>query len=178
MAGASTPPEALLNAALHLLAARSRGVGELRGRLRKKGFPAGEVSNCLVWLEERDLLDDHAFSRSLVRDRLNFSPRSPFLLRKELILKGIASTVAEAAVEAVMAEEEASEMELAKKVARSWVRKQGPSALQALLQDRFSEEREGARRRLYRFLVRRGFRGEAAKAGMDAGDDEARKSLG
>ena len=170
---AKRPSEELLNHALRLLAARSRGVEELRGRLLKKGFPTKEVADCLEWLEERDLLDDGAFSRSLVRDRLRFSPRGPAILKQELARKGIARTTAEEAVEAVLQDQKVSEGDLAETAARGWVRKQGRSTQKALVADRFSQERERARRRLYGFLGRRGFRGRAASRGMEAGEDEA-----
>ena len=177
MKSADTPSEALLNAALHLLAPRRRGIEELRGRLRKKGFEAGEVANCLVWLEERDLLDDNAFSRALVRDRLRFSPRSPGILKQELTSKGIPPSVAETAVQGTLEEVGVSEAELATRAAMAWIRKQGPGLLGEFLSDRFTPERERARRRLYGFLSRRGFRGEAAARGMEAGREEARKHL-
>lgn len=168
------PGEDLLNAALRLLAARMRGVEELRGRLLKKGFSAAEVSACLVRLEERDLLDDAAFARALVRDRLSFSPRGAGVLRQELARKGIARKTAEEAIEAVFQNQEVSEGELAEAASRGWVRKQGRSTQGALVAERFSEEREKARRRLYAFLGRRGFRGSAASRGMEAGEVEAR----
>jgi regulatory protein len=177
MTQADHPGEALLNAALHLLAARSRGVEEMRGRLRKKGFEAVEISNCLDWLLERDLLDDKAFSRALIRDRLNFSPRGAALLRQELSKKGIPRSVAEEAVESVFQEAGASESGLADRAARKWIRQQGPRILEELVQDQFSEARERARRRLYSYLARRGFRGEDARAGIDSGLNEARKRL-
>jgi regulatory protein len=177
MTQAETPGEALLNAALHLLAARSRGVEELRGRLRKKGFKTREVSNCLTWLQERGLLDDAEFSRALVRDRLNFSPRGASLLKQELSQKGISRSVAEEAVDSVFQEERASESGLADLAARKWIRQQGPRVLEELLQDCFSKERERARRRLYAYLARRGFRGEDVRGGIDSGLDEARKRL-
>ena len=37
---------------------------------------------------ERGYLDDAAFARAWIRDRIRFSPRSPFLLRRELAEKG------------------------------------------------------------------------------------------
>ena len=174
MTGTGTPSESLLNAALHLLAPRRRGVEELRGRLLKRGFPPTEVSQCLIWLEERDLLDDEAFALALARDRLRFSPRSPALLERELVLKGIASALARDAVHAAMEEEGVSDRELAGQAAGAWVRKQGASTRRALLQSRFTSDRERARRRLHAFLSRRGFRGEAARIGMEAGECEAR----
>jgi len=178
MTQAESPGDALLSAALHLLSARSRGVEELRGRLRKKGFGAVEVSNCLDWLLERDLLDDKAFSRALIRDRINFSPRGATLLRQELSKKGISRDVAEEAVESVFLEAGASDADLADQAARKWIRKQGHRVLEELVQDGFSVTREKARRRLFSYLVRRGFRGEDARMGIESGLDEARKRLG
>jgi SOS response regulatory protein OraA/RecX len=175
---AAAPPDTLLNAALRLLVSRPRAVQELRGRLRKKGFPAEEVDRCTTWLRDRGLLDDEAFSLGLVRDRLRFSPRSPNMLRKELTRRyGVAPPIAEAAVKKGMEEEGATEGRLAEEAARAWIRKQGPNGLRELLEDRFAPRRERARRRLYGFLIRRGFRGEAAKAGMEAGEVEARNLL-
>jgi regulatory protein len=172
------PSEPLLNAALGLLAVRIRGTEELRGRLLKKGFESREVSRCLRWLEERELLDDRAFARAFLRDRLRFSPRSPALLRQELTLKGIPRRMAEETTVEVFQEEEISEEELSRKAARRWVRKQSPATLDRLLGERFSPERERERRRLYGFLSRRGFRGDAARAGMEEGEEEARAIRG
>jgi len=171
------PEEGILNAALRLLAARRRGVEELRGRLLRKGFGREEVAGCLSWLEKRDLLDDEAFSRALIRDRLNFSPRGPSILRQELTRKGIARETADQVVEAVFEEEEISESDLAAGEARRWVRKQARSVHEALLGDRFTPSREKAWRRLYAYLGRRGFRGQSAILAIEAGLEEARKSL-
>jgi len=169
------PAEAPLNAALNLLSARSRGVEELRSRLSRKGFGAKEISECILWLKERDLLDDGAFARAFLRDRLRFSPRSPSRLRQELTQRGIASAVAREATEDVLEEEGVTELELSRTAARSWVRKQGAALLDRFLDEQFSPEREKARRRLYGFLSRRGFLGEAASEGMRAGEEEARR---
>jgi len=172
------PPEALLNAALRLLASRRRGVQELRDRLLRKGFSLEEVETCLSWLEERDLLDDVAFSEALVRDRLRFSPRSPAFLRRELARRGIAPEVAQAAVARILEEEDLSERRLARAAGRQWAAKQGPDTLVRLADREFTAaERVRVRRRLYGFLARKGFRGEAAKEGMEAAETEARKSF-
>jgi regulatory protein len=152
-------------------------VEELRGRLLKKGFKTREVADCLSWLQERELLDDAAFSRALVRDRLNFSPRGASLLKQELFKKGISPSVAEEAVNSVFQDESVSESGLADLAARKWIRQQGPRVLKELLQDGFSKERDRARRRLYAYLARRGFRGEDVGKGIDSGLDEARKRL-
>ncbi len=174
---APPPPEALLNAALRLLAARRRGVQELRDRLLRKGFSSEEVEPCLSWLEERELLDDVAFSEALVKDRLRFSPRSPAFLRRELARRGIAPEVAQGAVERILEEEDFSERGLARAAGTQWAVRQGPDTLAHLVDRELTPGRVRIRRRLHGFLARKGFRGEAAKAGMEAAETEARKSL-
>jgi SOS response regulatory protein OraA/RecX len=171
------PPEGLLDAALRLLATRQRGVEELRGRLLRKGFPADSVASCLTWLEHRGHLDDEAFSRALVRERIRLSPRGGSVIGAELIRRGISPALAREVVERVLKDEGITEASLAEEAARGWIRKQGPQSLTALLEDRFTSRRERARSRLYRLLSRRGFTGEAERAGMQAGEIEARKTL-
>ena len=78
-------------------------------------------------------------------------------------------------VGAVLREEGASSEGLSAKAARNWVRKQSPATRGELLGDRFSPERERARRRLHGFLARRGFVGDAARQGLEAGEKEARR---
>jgi regulatory protein len=175
--GYADPPEALLDAAFRLLASRQRGVEELRSRLLRKGFPAEHVASCLTWLEDRGHLDDEAFSRALVRERVKFSPRSASVMFTELTRKRINPAIAQEAVERVLEEEGVTETGLAEEAARGWIRRQGPQSLADLLEDRFTSGRERARARLYRLLSRRGFRGEAAKAGMQVGELEARKII-
>jgi SOS response regulatory protein OraA/RecX len=152
-------------------------VEELRGRLARKGFGAAEISNCLSWLQERELLDDTAFASALVRDRLALSPRGAAFLIQELSRRGISPSVAQAAVEDVFQQEEASEGSLAEAAGASWARKQGQGALQALTEGSPSPSRAKARRRLYAFLARRGFRGEAISRGLEAGMNEAHNIL-
>lgn len=168
------PPEPVLNAALRLLAKRQRGMEELRGRLLKKGFPPAPVDETLRWLEERDLLDDQAFSEALARDRLRFSPRSPAVLERELKRRGIAPAVAQGAVSRVMKEAGASEVGLAQEAARRWARAQGRRTRADLTAEPFTRERDRARRRLHGFLSRRGFTGATARAGLEAAIAEAR----
>ncbi|MFC1661970.1 regulatory protein RecX [Gemmatimonadota bacterium] len=171
--GPKRPHDELLDAALRLLSARRRSVRELRERLSEKGFSAGDVARCLDWLLDREYLNDKAFAQAFVRDRIRFSPRSSFLLQSELHRKGVEAKTTLEAVQGVFKEEGVSDPELCRALARSWVRKRGLEVRKALTAERFSPLRERARRRLQGFLARRGFRGEALTAGLDAGFEEA-----
>jgi regulatory protein len=168
------PREELLDAALRLLSARARSIRELRGRLAKKGFGGRDLSNCILWLEARGYLDDAAFARAFIRDRLRFSPRSRALLHRELRQKGVSSGVADEALTATLEEEGLQEEDLARDAARRWVGKQSPSTRKQLLGKRFSPPRERQRKRLYGYLARRGFLGDSARIGMEEGEKEAR----
>lgn len=168
-----SPSEAILKPALRLLTARARSVKELRERLLKKGFTTSDTSNCIRWLVNRDLLNDESFARSFTRDRLRFSPRSPFLLKREATTKGVATALAGDVVESVLQEEGVSADDLSARAAESWIRKQSTSTRKELLGDRFKPETEKARRRLHGFLARRGFAGDAAHRGLEAGRKKA-----
>jgi hypothetical protein len=78
-------------------------------------------------------------------------------------------------VDAVLQEEGLSADDLSAKAAESWIRKQSSSTRKELLGDRFTPAREKASRRLYGFLARRGFAGDAARRGMEAGEKRARE---
>ncbi|NNM06211.1 MAG: RecX family transcriptional regulator [Gemmatimonadetes bacterium] len=133
------------------------------------------MRHCLQWLEERDLLDDETFAQAHSRDRLRFSPRSPFLLKRELTKKGVRASLAVEVIERVFEEEGVGPVDLAVQAATGWVKRQSPRTRAALLAKRFSPEREKVRRRLYGFLARRGFKGDEARRGMEAGEEEARE---
>lgn len=165
-------PEAAREAALRLLAHRPRSEAELRRRLGRKGFADGAIDACIEALRDRGLVDDAAFADSWVRDRVRLRPRGPSRLVGELLRKGVSRQIADDAVERVFAEEEVTEAELAREAALAWLRKQGPRARRRLASGEY-DERERARRRLYGYLARRGFRGAAVGEAMDAATEAA-----
>ena len=169
-----SPRTAVLDAALRLLSVRSRSIREMKDRLEAKGFSGEEISVCIRSLQERGLLDDRAFAAAFVRDRVRLSPRSPYVLKRELRERGISPDLAEGVPFQVLEEEDLTETDLAVQVARAWVRKQAPKDGKALLSQRFSNERERARRRLMGFLARRGFNSDAARKGLEAAERAVR----
>lgn len=164
-------------AALSLLSVRARSRKELADRLRRKEFPPAVVRTCLDGLEAAGWIDDDAFARGLVRDRLRLRPRGPGRMAQELRSKGVDDSVAREAVDEVFDEESVSVPALALDVARGWLRRQGPAMREALLSDEWSDDREKARRRLHGFLARRGFTGAVARGALEAlraGEDRDR----
>jgi regulatory protein len=138
-----------LDAALRLLAYRPRSEAELRARLGRRGLPPGAIEEAMNHLLERGLLDDEAFARYWVEARQQSSPRSQRLLRRELLVKGIAVDTAREALAATNEDEAAHRA--AEKKARS---------LRNLDYSTF-------RRRLGQFLLRRGFPYDTARALID-----------
>lgn len=163
------------DAALSLLAHRARSRSELAGRLTRKGFPGAVVAPCLDRLEEEGLLDDDAFARAFVADRLRLRPRGRRGLVAELRRRGVAEAAARGAVDDVFRHEEADETSLAVDAALAWLRKQGEDVRRELAGEPFSHERERARRRLYGYLARRGFGGAALSRAMEVAGEAAER---
>jgi regulatory protein len=141
-------------AALTLLSFRTRTEAELRRRLAEKGFPDEVVCGCVRELVDRGLVSDTSFAESFLRDRLRFRPRGPQLLLHELRTRGVDVDVAKATLEEVMAREAVSETEMARQAASKWVPRRGDMPLRS-------------RRRLYSFLMRRGFSPDAIREVVD-----------
>ncbi len=72
------------HAALSLLNYRMRSGAELRKRLTEKGFNAATIENVMQKLEEKKFLDDAAFARAFIHDKINSRLLGPVLLRREL----------------------------------------------------------------------------------------------
>ncbi len=79
-----------LQIAGRLLARRPRSRAELAQRLQRRGFAAALVAALLDELQAQGWLDDAAFARQWVENRLAFRPRGRARLRAELRAKGVA----------------------------------------------------------------------------------------
>jgi regulatory protein len=160
-------------AALGLLAHRARTRQELARKLRTKGFSRDRIDACLGRLEEKGLLDDAAVAAAFVRDRLRHRPRGEARMVSELRSKGIDQAVATETITRVFADEEVDDATLAREAVSAWLARQG-AALHEALGNARSPDRDKARRRLYGYLARRGFRGDALTEAMDYGERLAR----
>jgi len=163
------------DAALNLLAQRPRGREELRRRLAGKGFAGSAVEACLVALESERLIDDGAFARSFVRDRLRLRPRGRRRLSQELREKGLDAETVDEAVSDVFSDQQVDDEALARDAALGWLARQGQEGRAALARTDRCPERERAARRLGGYLARRGFGGTAARAAVDAAAEAARE---
>ena len=146
------------HAALSLLSVRARARGELRDRLRRKGFGDAAIEHALAEVARLGFVDDAAFAESWVRDRLTLRPRGARALVHELGRKHVAADVARAAVARVMEAENVSDDELCRAAARRWVQTHPV---------RVGEDDARRERRLAGFLARRGYRPAAIRSAVD-----------
>ena len=157
--------ENIYASALNFLSYRPRSAREVEMRLRRKGYTPEQIESVMERLRRVGLVDDLAFARFWVENRMAFSPRGPRLLRSELRQKGIGADV----VEQVLAEREeereplfesdgaegdgggdeeaAPGSDLANALALARKRMRSLSGL----------EPQVAKRRLFAFLTRRGY---------------------
>ncbi len=129
--------------ALRLLIYRERSRKELKDRLAEKKYSSEAVSATIEKLERLDLLDDEKFARLWVNSRINFRPRSAWLIERELREKGIESETVRTILEELLPPER--EREAAQQLAERRIRHYR------------DQPPETARRKLFAYLARRGF---------------------
>ncbi len=128
--------------ALRFLKIRPRAVEELKVKLEAKGFEEKDITETLKWLQDIQLLDDRAFTKSWIQYRLA-RPFGFMRIIRELKQKGVSDDIIQEAV--ASAREDYSSEETALEVAkRRW--------------QRFSSiDPQKRKKRIHDFLLRRGF---------------------
>jgi regulatory protein len=147
--------------ALNMLAFQPRSARDLKRRLVQKGEEAPNVDAAIERLVEKGILDDAQFARQFTRSRVAGQGSSKRRLQQDLFKRGVEREVADEAIAEVLSDEGVDESEVvervARKKARSLAKLDGPTR----------------RRRLYAFLARRGYEGEAIRRAMAAVLDRA-----
>ena len=141
-------------AALRFLEARPRSIAEVRARLGRKDFAPEAIDAAIARLAELELLDDAAFARYWVENRVAYRPRGAGALRDELRRKGIdADVTAEVLNDNVLAGDES---------ASAWGLARG-----ALRKYAGSQDRNAFTRRMGSYLQRRGYTFEVIRPIVD-----------
>ena len=138
------------------LSTRPRSVEEARERLQRAGYSSTVIEDVLQDAKERRWLDDAAFAKLWVEDRLMTNPRGPKLLRDELRYKG----VDDAHIQQALDEAEIDERQLAQDL----IERQKPRYWRDDVQSR--------KRKLFAFLQRRGFSYRVIRNALDDTDLE------
>jgi len=133
-------------AAVRLLAARSRSVQEMIQRLRRKGLRPDAVDRAVGRLESAGVLDDAEFARAFARSRADRGYGRGRILA-DLSSKGVERRVAERAADEVLDESEEARLARIERLARKRA-----GQLEGLAP-------EAKFRRLVGYLARRGYGG-------------------
>jgi regulatory protein len=104
--------------ALRLISRRPRSEYEIRRNFGQREVPDEIQDNVLLRMREADLVDDWAFARAWVENRLAFRPRSARTLKDELRKKGVPREAIETALEEY--DDERAAYQAAQKAARRW----------------------------------------------------------
>ncbi len=136
--------------ALKLLNIRPRSEHEMRSRLQEYGFADEIIDPVIANLLEKNYLNDQQFAAEWIENRTTFRPRGKRLLRIELMKKHVDEEEIQTAL-AALPEEEQLVREAAKKYS---------NRLKGLDESTF-------KKRLYGFLVRRGFSYDDIKPILD-----------
>lgn len=131
--------------ALRYLSVRPRSRRELELRLRRKGVAPRLIEPALARCAELGYVDDRAFAAALSRDRIRLRPSGRRRLRDELRSRGVSEADAEAGIQEAFRDERVTEEELLERAARARADRMRRLKLDV------------AKRRLFRFLRRRGF---------------------
>ena len=130
--------------AIRHLSRRPRSESEVRARLRRE-YPAEIVDEVIQDLCAQALIDDRAFARLWADSRLRNKPRSAWMVKRELLGKGISSEIADDAVS------EFDDSDSAYRAASAYARRLANADYQAF------------HRRLGGYLARRGFSESTAR---------------
>ncbi|MGG1661335.1 RecX family transcriptional regulator [Brevibacillus sp. NRS-1366] len=129
-------------AALRYIGIRPRTSSQLQSYLLEKGFEAQIAEEICRRCKEQGYINDEAFAKQWVDERLRLKPRSPYMLRMELQQRGVEKSIVEDAVKGVSRE---AELEAARALIEKKARRlQGPP----------TPEEE---RKLLSMLMRKGF---------------------
>ena len=112
--------EAALERAGRWLALRARTESELAQRLEEGGFERGVVTQVIARLKELDLIDDAAFARSWVEERMRKKDCGPILVAEELEAKGVDETIVLEVVGEFFPDEGAQATEAAAALVGKW----------------------------------------------------------
>lgn len=135
-----------------LLKFRLRSEKEVYGRLKKKKFEEKVIKETLSFLKDKDFINDTPFAKSWIESRLR-KPLGLRRIRQELVLKGIKKEIIDRQLEVV--KENYPEDELVGRIAKEKLDK-----LKGI-------EPQKAKKRIYSYLLRRGFSAQAVIEAMN-----------
>jgi len=141
-----------LSYAFRLLKYRPRSEYELRQRFKRKGFTDSVIKETFLFLKEKGFLDDREFARIWVESRIK-KPLGIYRLKQELKAKGIDKGLIEQIIQRISSRYSEAEV------------------ISDLIQRRLHRlkliEPAKAKRRIFLYLLRRGFSSEGIQEALN-----------
>lgn len=81
------------NYALNLLSYRQRSEKEIYNSLKRKGYEEPFIDKAIEYCKENKYIDDLAFAKSFINDKVNLNKLGPNRIKYELINKGISNDI-------------------------------------------------------------------------------------
>lgn len=134
------------NYAFLLLKFRPRSEKEIYERLKRKKFNAEIIQKTLFFLKDRGFVDDKYFAKAWVESRIK-KPLGLRRLKEELRIKGVAQEIIDSQINET--KQDYSESDIVRKIAKDRLRR-----IKGI-------DPQKAKRRIYAYLLRRGFSPEA-----------------
>lgn len=134
---------------LRLLSRRIYSRYEILKKLKNKGYPENIVSNLVLWLENKNYINDELFAEMWAQFRLKNKPIGSYKLNQELRLKGIKQDIIKKIIDKTY--NEIDELTVARNIVRDKV-------VSAKIKNIRIDPKK-----IYNFLLRRGFSIEISK---------------
>ena len=139
--------------AVHLIERQERTERQLREKLSLSEYPEEAVEDAVSYVKKRRYLDDERYTRTFIR--FHQTERSKMRLKSDLIKRGVSKDVIERCIEEECSSDEKAQI-------RALLEKKGFSQ---------SEADRNESRKMYQFLMRRGFRSSDILAVMNQNED-------
>ncbi len=139
--------------AVHLIERQERTERQLREKLSLSEYPEEAVEDAVSYVKKRRYLDDERYARTFIR--FHQTERSKMRLKSDLIKRGVSKDVIERCIEEEFSSDEKAQI-------RALLEKKGFSQ---------SEADRNESRKMYQFLMRRGFRSSDILAVMNQNED-------
>lgn len=139
---------------LNLFNRRMYSEQEITDKLKKKGYEEGVITTVVQNLKDNSLIDDYAFAKAFIHDRLCLNPKGSFQIAYELKQKGISQET----INKVFSEEKVVEGDFDRAFE---IAKRRLETLKKI------NDKVKIKRRLYNFLLRRGFSYEIIRGTLE-----------
>ncbi len=134
---------------LRLLSRRIYSRYEISRKLNNKEYPEKIIANLIFWLEDNDYINDELFAKMWAQFRLQNKPIGRYKLNQELRIKGIKQEIIQKVIDKTY--NEIDELTLARNLIKN------KTASSEIKNIRINPKK------IYNFLLRRGFSGEVSK---------------